>query len=113
MPVIDVSLAQAGMVLAADVLDKRGRVLIPAGKELIEKYVSALPAWGVTRIEVEGDDIEGADADVEPWALEEAAAEIEALFAQSNRGHPAVDSLFDACVARRASQIQAAAGDST
>lgn len=111
MPVIDVSLAQAGMVLAADVLDKRGRVLIPAGKELVEKYVSALPAWGVTRIEVEGDDIDGAEADVEPWAVDEATAELEALFQKSNRGHPAVDSLFDACVARRAAQIQAATGD--
>lgn len=101
------------MVLAADVLDKRGRVLIPAGKELVEKYVAALPAWGVTRIEVEGDEIEGADADLEPWALDEAEAELDALFKKSNRGHPALDRLFDACVARRATQIQAAAGDQT
>ncbi len=111
MPVIDVSLAQPGMVLAADVLDKRGRVLIPAGKELVEKYVTALPAWGVTRIEVEGDDIAGAAAEAEPWAVDEATAELEALFQKSNRGHPAVDNLFDACVSRRAAQLQAAAGD--
>lgn len=99
------------MVLAANVLDKRGRVLIPAGKELIEKYVAALPAWGVTRIEVEGDEIEGVDADVEPWALDKATEELDTLFQKSNRGHPAIDALFDACVARRATQIQAAAGD--
>ncbi len=113
MPVIDVSLAQAGMVLAADVLDKRGRVLIPAGKELAEKYVAALPAWGVTRIEVEGDDIDGADAEVEPWALDEATTELEGFFRKSNRGHPAVDALFEVCVARRAAQIQGAAGDAS
>lgn len=99
------------MVLAADVLDKRGRVLIPAGKELVEKYVTALPAWGVTRIEVEGDDIDGAAAEVEPWAVDEATTELEGLFQKSNRGHPDVDNLFDACVSRRAAQIQTAAGD--
>ena len=109
MAVIDVSQAQAGMVLAADVVDKRGRMLIPAGKELAEKYLNALPQWGITRIEVEGDDVADAVTEVEPWALDEAASEIDQLFAQTNRAHPAMDALAQACVQRRAEQIQGAA----
>jgi len=108
LPVIDVSQAQPGMVLAADVLDKRGRTLIPRGKELKEKYVTALPAWGVTRIEVEGDEVEDSDAEAEPWARDEATSQMEALFGKSNRPHPALEALFEACVGRRAAQLQAA-----
>lgn len=108
MAIIDVSQAQVGMVLAADVLDKRGRMLIPAGKELTERYLGALPAWGVAHIEVEGDDVGGAAQDVEPWALDAAAAEIDRLFSKVNRDHPMMAVLADACTGRRAAQIQAA-----
>lgn len=110
MAVIDVSQAQVGMVLAADVVDKRGRMLIPAGKELAEKYLNALPAWGVTRIEVEGDDVGGVD-EVEPWAIDEATAEIDRLFSQTNRAHPAMESLAQACIQRRAVQLQGAGAE--
>jgi hypothetical protein len=108
LALIDVSQAQAGMVLAADILDKRGRVLIPTGAELKEKHLGALPAWGVTRIEVEGDDVEGS-AEVEPWALEEADKELGGLFSATNRGHPAIDALYDVCKHRVAARIQASA----
>ena len=106
MAIIDVSHAQAGMVLAADALNKRGQVLIPAGRELTEKHVSALPAWGVHRIEVEGDDVSGA-LDLEEWAVEAATTELGPLFSLTNRTHPAMVTLIDACTERRAAQIQA------
>ncbi len=109
MATIDVSQAQAGMVLAADVLDKRGRLLVPAGKELSEKHIGALPAWGVAHIEVEGDDLAGADAiEVEPWALEAATAEVDRLFSKTNRAHPMIAALTDVCVERKAAHLQAA-----
>lgn len=106
MAIIDVSNAQAGMVLSADVLDKRGRLLMPSGKELSEKHLGALPAWGVTHIEVEGDDIEGAEQEVEPWALDAATAEIDRLFSRVNREHPMMLALAEVCVQRKAAQIQ-------
>lgn len=110
MALIDVSQAEAGMTLAAEVLDKRGRVLMPAGIELKEKHLGALPAWGVSRIEVEGDDVDGA-LDVEPWALEQAAAELESLFSVTNRTHPAIEALLEVCTQRAAAEIQAASQD--
>ena len=111
MATIDVSQAQAGMVLSADVVDKRGRLLIPAGKELTERHVGALSQWGVDRIEVEGDGPEGADGgEVEPWAIDQAAAEVDLLFSRVNRQHPMMAALADACVQRKAAAIQADAG---
>lgn len=112
MATIDVSLAEAGMILAADVVDKRGRLLIPAGKELSERHVGALSQWGVDRIEVEGDGPEGAGGgEVEPWAVDQAAAEVDLLFSRVNRDHPMMAALADACVQRKAALIQADAPD--
>lgn len=102
---IDVTQAQAGMVLAADILDMRGRVLIPAGAELRDKHVRALPAWGVSRVDIKGD-VEAA-ASLEEWALAAATSELDPLFSLSNRGHPGLDALFAACVQRAATRIQA------
>lgn len=109
MATIDVSQAEAGMVLAADILDKRGRLLVPAGKELSEKHVRALPAWGVSRIEVEGDDIAGA-IELEPWALQEATAEVDTLFSRVNREHPLFQGLTEVCVERFALALQESKG---
>ena len=112
MATIDVGQAQTGMILVADVLDRRGRLLIPAGKELSEKHLGALPAWGVTHIEVEGDDLGGADVcEIEPWAREAAEAEISRLFSKVNRDHPLAAALADVCTGRKAAQLQTAQGD--
>jgi hypothetical protein len=105
LAVIDVSQAQAGMTLAADVLDKRGRILIPSGAELKEKHLSALPAWGVTRVEIEGDEVT-AEADLEPELLEAAADELVPLFSLTNRTHPAMEALWTVCVRRTATAMQ-------
>lgn len=99
------------MVLAADVLDQRGRLLVPSGKELSEKHVRALPAWGVTRLEIEGDEVASV-AEAEPWARDEASAEMDKLFARTNREHPLVAALLPICIERRAMALQDAGGGS-
>jgi hypothetical protein len=106
---ITVEQAEVGMVLVADVTDQRGRLLIPAGKDLSERHVNALPMWGVTHIEVEGDGPEGADETpetAEPWAIARAEEELEERFALANRSHPVVKELADICVRRRAIEVQ-------
>lgn len=95
------------MVLAADIMDKRGRLLVPAGKELSEKHVRALPAWGVSRIEVEGDDIAGA-IELEPWAVDQANSQVDSLFSRVNREHPLFQALTPVVVERRAMSLQEA-----
>ena len=110
MALIAVEQAAVGMVLATEVTDRRGRMLIPAGKSLEEKYLNALPMWGVTHIEVEGDGPEGQDEGpaetVEPWALAKAQEVVEEHFALANRSHPVMKELEGICVQRRAVEIQ-------
>lgn len=101
---IFVSQARAGMILSADVLDKRGRLLVPKGVELKDKHLDAFPAWGIDQIDVQGE-AEKED-DLEPWALEAAEREIARVFAHTNPGHPALAALRDACHRRLARHMQ-------
>ncbi len=107
MALIDVSRAHAGMVLTADVLDMRGRILIPAGAELSDKHVRALPAWGIQRLDVKGDGADAAPA-LEEWALAAARAEVDAAFSLTNRAHPAMAALLATCITRAATRMQSA-----
>ena len=73
MAQIAVDQVQAGMVLAAEVTDKRGRLLIPSGRTLDPKHVQALRMWGISRVEIEGDEPSGeAASDLTPESLEKA-----------------------------------------
>ena len=108
---IPVERAQIGMVLTAGVSDLRGRLLIPAGNELTERYLECLPMWGVTHVEVEGDDPGDEETgleDIEPWAVERAEAEVDDHFRLTNPDHPFLAALRPLCVARKAADIQRA-----
>ena len=50
-----------GAVLAADVADRSGRVLLRAGCEISERHVKTLKSWGIVEVEVQGE-VAGADA---------------------------------------------------
>lgn len=99
---INVERAQEGMVLAAPVIDRRGRLLIPVGATLSERHVKALLVWGVPKIEVEGAEPEGeAPAAPSPEALAKAEAAVEQRFAVVGTGHPFLEQL-KACAIERA-----------
>ncbi len=106
---IPVDRAQVGMVLASGITDRRGRLLIPAGKELSERYLECLPMWGVTHVDIEGEEPgaaeEGGEA-AEPWAVNRAMEETGELFVLTNRSHPAMEELEAICIQRRAREIQ-------
>ena len=44
------------MILSSDVKDRGGRALLKAGVELTEKHLKIFKTWGITHIEIEGDD---------------------------------------------------------
>ena len=59
-----------GMILAAKVTERGGRVLLGAGMELTEKHISIFRKWGIT------------EADVQNISQEEAAATVTAQLAK-------------------------------
>ena len=106
---ISVDRAEVGMILTEGVTDLKGRLLIPAGKEITERYLECLPMWGVTHVEVEGEDDEEEEVgldDLEPWALEKAEEAVGEHFSLSNPDHPFLAALYPICVGRRAAEFQ-------
>lgn len=95
--------ARVGMVLAADVKDRRGRLLVPAGRELSERHLEALRMWGVPAVEIDGDDGEGDDvAPIDPEIEARARADVDDLFVHAAEAHPFVDVLRKLAVERQA-----------
>jgi hypothetical protein len=87
-----------GMVLAADVRDRNGRLLLKAGTELTEKHLYILRTWGIVEAEVVGvaeDQVcpSGVDA-IDPEVLAAIEARITPLFRHNDLGHPAIKELL-------------------
>ena len=63
MGILSVEDLEAGMVIAEDVRDRSGRLLIGKGAELSDKTLRVLKTWGIIEVEVEGaDSVDGDNA---------------------------------------------------
>lgn len=106
MALVTVAQAQPGMVLSSAVEDQRGRLLIPAGNELGERHVKALQMWGVTHLEIEGEEPEGGTApDLDPETLALVETAIDEHLGDNDPDHPFVAALRRHAVQRRADSI--------
>ena len=56
MGVLNIDDLKGGMVLADDLLNKHGNILIKKGNTLSEQNIMLLKAWGITEVDVEGVD---------------------------------------------------------
>lgn len=97
---------EPGMVLAADVHDRAGRMLLGAGGELTAKHLVIFRTWGVEEVEIAGfDDLpggEGESGEISSESTAAAEAALVPLFSTANREHPALVELFRLAVLRRA-----------
>ena len=53
---IAVGQAEVGDVVAEPVVNEQGRVLLPKGAKLSPAVLSRLQGWGISQLQVEGDD---------------------------------------------------------
>jgi hypothetical protein len=96
---------EPGMVLASDVHDRSGRMLLGGGAELTQKHLVIFRTWGVLEADIvgQGND-EAADqipADVDPLELAAAEQELAPLFRHTNRVHPAMVELLRLAALRK------------
>jgi hypothetical protein len=56
MGILNINELKEGMVVAADVKNKHGNIMIRQGLALTEKHIMLLKAWGITEAGVEGFD---------------------------------------------------------
>ena len=101
MRYVTVERAQPGMVLAAAVTDRRGRLLIPADAMLSDRHIQALQMWGIGRIEVVGDEPDEPPLpELAPEEIARIEAEVDARFTDEHRAQPFMRALRDCAVAR-------------
>ena len=100
---------RSGMVVATGVTDRRGRLLIPAGSELNERHIQALRMWGVTHVEVEGDEFED-DSPVadDPRVAAAAEAAVDSILKHNDPTHPFIAVLRTTAVKLKAEALSRA-----
>lgn len=108
MPPVPIADLHEGMILQANLYDRRGRLLIPAKTALSERHLTGLKVWGVEAVEVH-DPSAGplASDELDPATIEAARAELAPLF-QNTPPHPVTQKIFERCVLRRARMKPAA-----
>lgn len=95
-----------GMVLAADVRDRNGRLLLKEGVELTDKHLHILRTWGTVEADIvnAGDHQENSAIATaiapEVWAAIE--GEIIPLFHHTDLNHPAIKELLRIRIEREA-----------
>jgi len=82
------------MVLAADVQDRQGRILLKSGVELSEKHIRMLETWGITMIEIQGEQAEAKPMDkFSEQEISEAQGLADQRFQTSNQAMPVIQHL--------------------
>jgi hypothetical protein len=101
---------QAGMVIATDVLDRNGRVLLKTGLQINDKHLKILKQWGITDADIQGVSREEVTAaaiqNLDKDALAQAQEHYTTLFRHTDRDHPFVAELFRLSVLRHVNQTQ-------
>ncbi len=90
-----------GMVLAGEVRDARGMLLVPVGAALSERHLRVMELAGLAGAEVEAPAGDAEDEAEARARLEAVTAALAPLFAEADRSHPLVGALFDWCVRRQ------------
>jgi HD-like signal output (HDOD) protein len=96
-----------GMVLADDVRDIRGRLLLTRGRPIGPEHIRIFKMWGIPQIEiigVAGDPEASPPPPPDPAWLATVRTQTERLFRHTRQEHPAVQEIFNQAVLHRAAQ---------
>lgn len=99
---------EVGMILAGDVRDRSGRMLLGAGAELTAKHLVIFRTWGVLEADIEGHGDAAADTipmDIDPSELAAAERAVAPLFRNTNREHPAIRELMRLAALRKVPHV--------
>ncbi|AJY70645.1 hypothetical protein [Geobacter sulfurreducens] len=105
MGMVPIDNLDVGMTLAADVIDRTGRLLLGAGAELTAKHLHIFRTWGVAEADIAGmDDDPGNHLPLEISPAELATAEeaLRPLFLHTDLEHPAMREIMRLGAVRKA-----------
>jgi putative nucleotidyltransferase with HDIG domain len=98
---------KTGMVLADDVADVKGRLLLPKGKPIGPEHIRIFKIWGISRVHVIGapGECETPAPAIDPARLESVRRELEDRFRLADRTHPAVREIFTQALQAKAAGL--------
>jgi HD-like signal output (HDOD) protein len=109
MSIINVSELKPNMVLRDDVRDSKGRFLLLKGTNLTMDQIRMLKMWGVIEADIEGNGHEYTKQEASDYAdatsIEIAEKVTSDYFMHTDRDHPAIRELFNACSLRKAIEL--------
>jgi hypothetical protein len=115
MSMISFDNLEPGMVLAADVKDRSGRVLLAAGNSLTEKTLRVFKMWGVTEADVQGvaqeEIIAKKSASLNPELVQAAEQNVNTLFTHCDKEQPLIKELYRLTTLRAARKLEDAHGN--
>lgn len=100
---------ETGMLLASDVYDRSGRMLLGAGAELTQKHLVIFRTWGVLEADIVGqgnhDAADQIPSDVDPLELAAAEQALAPLFRHTNLNYPAMIELMRLAALRKVQYV--------
>ncbi len=103
MPKVKLDAVSEGMVVSADVKNMDDMLLIPAGCELSARHIRILQTWGVSEIQIEGEEPTSTTLlRVSPEVLQRLQSELEAIFWDFDAAIPVQNEIFKLALRRRA-----------
>ena len=91
---------EPGMTLASDLLGPDGKMLLPKGVALSESHIESLRKRGVSQVDIDNGEDDGApgDENITPAQFEASEAYVSRRFAANDVNHPAVAALLETAV---------------
>ncbi len=107
MPIVAVDDLQAGMLLADEVRDQQGRLLMPAGTELTDRHLRAFQLWGIISVRIRAADAEAAPAELPltPEQLAQGEEVVRNRLRDDKAAHPLMAELIRLCTLREARRL--------
>jgi putative nucleotidyltransferase with HDIG domain len=104
---LSISQLKPGMILATDVTDTNGRLLLSKGQSIAPKHMNIFKMWGVPEVQVKNTDGDEPEATppVDPEAMRRVAEALKPAFAGNDLNHPAVAEIFRQAVVYRSRRI--------
>jgi len=98
MGVINLEDIHEGMILAGDIKDRSGRVILAGGNTISEKHLRVFRMWGITEADIRGYEKEELAANIvaqlDPLLFQEAENQIRERFRHVDVEHPFIKELF-------------------
>ncbi|BBO76085.1 phosphohydrolase [Desulfosarcina widdelii] len=103
MPFYSIDQLKPGMVLATDVTDMSGRLLLSKGQAIDPKHLNIFKMWGVPEVQVQDDQENGPEDSptVDPEVMRHTAESLKSVFSGNDLNHPAVAEIFRQAVFHR------------